>query len=377
MLPRIVTRVWTAGHRPQQARVVIARAQCWNHCPVHVRRLFAGKPAESKLALLRSQSQMLTAKIKDSGKKLKEDKGLFVMNLGAILSLTGFMMSDVLYLRLLSVCGSFCGMTYNLTRVPKQLNAVAWGSVFAFVNIVQIVRLLLERSEINFTEEEMGMYANHFADFGVASTDFYQLMQIGNWKHVKAGDKLVEAGQQLSKVIMVHSGAADVVSPDNPTKIKWTYNGGVAASCVIGGTALVDKNVTKRRKGYPHDIVATEDTSYVEWPLDKLAKHCEEHHQVHASIFSVLHKSLVQHLRKNRQAMFEDEHATNMEKYKLIVRMALTDGQVDEDERQMANDVRRKYRITDVEHKEILGEMGWTPSDYLRGCLVDLEEDLA
>lgn len=46
-------------------------------------------------------------------------------------------------------------MTYNLTRVPKQLNAVAWGSVFAFVNIVQIVRLLLERSEINFTEEEM------------------------------------------------------------------------------------------------------------------------------------------------------------------------------------------------------------------------------
>lgn len=60
-------------------------------------------------ALLRSQSQMLTAKIKDSGKKLKEDKGLFVMNLGAILSLTGFMMSDVLYLRLLSVCGSFCG----------------------------------------------------------------------------------------------------------------------------------------------------------------------------------------------------------------------------------------------------------------------------
>lgn len=44
------------------------------------------------------------------------------------------------------------------------------------------------------------MYANHFADFGVASTDFYQLMQIGNWKHVKAGDKLVEAGQQLSKV---------------------------------------------------------------------------------------------------------------------------------------------------------------------------------
>ena len=38
-------------------------------------------------------------------------QGQVVMNVGAILSLSGFMMTDVLYLRMLSVCGSCCGMT--------------------------------------------------------------------------------------------------------------------------------------------------------------------------------------------------------------------------------------------------------------------------
>ncbi len=44
------------------------------------------------------------------------DFGTVVMNVGAISGLVGFMMSDVLHLRLLSITGSLCGITYNITR---------------------------------------------------------------------------------------------------------------------------------------------------------------------------------------------------------------------------------------------------------------------
>ena len=56
------------------------------------------------------------------------------MNVGAVTSLTGFMMSDILYLRTLSVFGSLCGVTYNATRQPMQKNGMLWGFFFIAVN---------------------------------------------------------------------------------------------------------------------------------------------------------------------------------------------------------------------------------------------------
>ena len=46
-------------------------------------------------------------------------------------SLSGFMMSDILYLRCLSVFGSLCGGLYNITRSPRQMQAVYWSCLFA------------------------------------------------------------------------------------------------------------------------------------------------------------------------------------------------------------------------------------------------------
>ena len=101
-------------------------------------------------------------------KEAKTDPGKIIMNFGAIASLTGFMMTDVMYLRALSVLGSTCGITYNLTRKPKQINAVMWGLVFAGVNIYQLYQLYLERSEkITYTHDEMLLYTAHFKDWGV------------------------------------------------------------------------------------------------------------------------------------------------------------------------------------------------------------------
>ena len=90
--------------------------------------------------------------------KAKSDPGKLIMNVGAIASLSGFMMSDVMHLRALSILGSACGMCYNFTRKPRQINALLWGLVFASVNVYHLYWLYQERSDITLMFSADGIY---------------------------------------------------------------------------------------------------------------------------------------------------------------------------------------------------------------------------
>ena len=72
---------------------------------------------------------------------MKNDPPLLLMNLGAVLSLSGFMMSDILLLRLLSMSGSICGMIYNFV------------SAFALHTDHNIVTLLVNTADENTAAE--------------------------------------------------------------------------------------------------------------------------------------------------------------------------------------------------------------------------------
>ena len=139
------------------------------------------------------------------------DKGRIVMNLGAIASLTGFMMSDVLHLRMLSIFGSCCGITYNFTRHPRQLNGVAWGMFFVCTNLYMIQKLLAERAEIHFNQSELLLYTQYFKKFDVEPMEFYRLVKLGHWHDARHGDCIVRRGQVLPHVLMISKGNASVL----------------------------------------------------------------------------------------------------------------------------------------------------------------------
>ena len=112
--------------------------------------------------------------------RMKQDPPLVVMNLGAVLSLSGFMLTDIMALRLLSMSGSVCGMIYNWTRKPRQWEAVAWGLVFFTVNGINVGRLILERRETKFSQAE------HFFLIKFSQAEHFFLDQIFiDWLHIK------------------------------------------------------------------------------------------------------------------------------------------------------------------------------------------------
>ena len=111
--------------------------------------------------------------------KLNRDTlGKFLLNLGAVCSLTGFSMTDVLHLRSLSIFGSCCGIAYNFTRKPAQINACAWGGVFIAVNSVMIYKLVHDRSKekLKFSENDMSLYQAHFEEHGVTTAQFFTVL---------------------------------------------------------------------------------------------------------------------------------------------------------------------------------------------------------
>lgn len=189
--------------------------------------------------------------------------GGYFLNAGAILGLAGFMMTDVLLLRSLSICSSMCGIAFNVTRSPKQWNAVAWGVVFASTNTVMIIKLLRERAELKFTPDEIKLFHRHFEPFGVSLVTFNKLMRIAEWHDEPEDSCLVPSGEQLRKVLIVHTGSA--VARDASGKVKYTYEG-EGHGGVIGGTALADPQVQFKAGGYPHDIISKEPIKWVEWP---------------------------------------------------------------------------------------------------------------
>ena len=135
------------------------------------------------------------------------------MNLGAVSSLTGFMMTDVMHLRALSVFGSLCGITYNSTRAPPQWNGVAWGCVFISTNLYMMWQLHLERSEIKFSVDELKLYQTHFEQYGVTPVQFHRLMKLATWEKLEPRATLVQAGEKLNRVIYVQRGRAEVFEP--------------------------------------------------------------------------------------------------------------------------------------------------------------------
>ena len=101
-------------------------------------RLNAGRRRLLSSSAPPSRAAAAAAQLSRLARELRADPALVLMNCGAALSLSAFLMHDVLHLRALSMAGGACGITYNFTRAPRQTTAVAWGVIFFAVNAVQV-----------------------------------------------------------------------------------------------------------------------------------------------------------------------------------------------------------------------------------------------
>lgn len=56
------------------------------------------------------------------------------------------------YLRIMAMCGSFCGMLYHGLQPQPMWIPMAWGSLFVVTNAVMVYGIVQEQSEVSFQD---------------------------------------------------------------------------------------------------------------------------------------------------------------------------------------------------------------------------------
>ena len=79
------------------------------------------------------------------------------VHVSAMMGLSGYLSSNILHLRILSVFSSLFAMCFNLWN--RMFSPVGWNLTFMSINLGQIARLLLrDRDALTMTAEQQQLY---------------------------------------------------------------------------------------------------------------------------------------------------------------------------------------------------------------------------
>jgi hypothetical protein len=205
-----------------------------------------------------------------------------LIHLANVLLLLSFLVSDILWLRLLNVLAGVAFIVYFVTGSPPAWAPVAWNMLFLLINVVQMWRLLLERRPVRLRAEELALYQATFR--ALTPREFARLLTIGRWEEAPQGTELVAEGVRLDRVLVMHTGAGDVVL------------GGARVAQVRPGQLIGEMGFLTDAKTSAK-VVAAEPTRCLALPTDALRALFKKHPDLRASMQVVIGNDLVAKLR--------------------------------------------------------------------------------
>ena len=77
-----------------------------------------------------------------------------LIHIANILILLSFLVTEIMYLRLLSIFGGLAFIGYfSLNFDTVQWSGILWNTLFIMINLYQVVQLVIERRPINSMSE--------------------------------------------------------------------------------------------------------------------------------------------------------------------------------------------------------------------------------
>jgi hypothetical protein len=182
--------------------------------------------------------------------------GQLAGTLASILTMTAYLLKDILWLRLLTILSSFAGIAYAYFAPTTPLwQFIGWNLVFAVINVAQVAIIIKQRSGVRFTEEEKELHATLFKNF--APFEFMKLMRIGKWLEAKQGQILVTEEKPIDSIMLIYNGLVGVESKGKEVAKLKDGNFIGEVSFITGGAATAT-------------VKALLPTRYVAWPKEAI-----------------------------------------------------------------------------------------------------------
>jgi hypothetical protein len=210
--------------------------------------------------------------------------GQLAGHLASILTMVAYLLRDILWLRVLTILSCFAGIAFNYFVPATPLwTVIAWNTLFAIINIVQIAIIIKERTGIHFTEEEKELYETLFKNF--APFEFMKLMRIAEWHQVAPGQVVATEEQVLDDVMLIYNGrlAVEVKGKQVAELLDGNFIGEV--SFISGGAATAT-------------VRALEPTRYVSWSKKEIDKLLKRNPSMRSAMQTVLNTDLSKKLAR-------------------------------------------------------------------------------
>jgi Popeye-like protein len=198
------------------------------------------------------------------------------------LYLASYLVKDILWLRLLTVVAGVLLLPYYFMQPVPLWPAIAWSGVFLAVNIVQIKILLFERRPIRLAPDEQRLYELVLRN--LSPRQFARLLKAGHWEDVRAGERVIERGKPLDRLIVVYTGRLAV-------EVEGLQKAALKAGHFAGEMSFVTGEVPSA------DVFARESTRIFVWKSPELMRILEGQNELLLALHSAIGTDLVGKLR--------------------------------------------------------------------------------
>jgi CRP-like cAMP-binding protein len=175
-----------------------------------------------------------------------------------VLLLFAYSVKDVLWLRLFAVASSLLAIPYFLLQPTPQWVPVGWSVLFAGINLFQSWRLFVERRPVKLTAEEEEVRRLAFSD--LPPRKVLEILSIGSWNTVNAGERLIETGKPADAMSLVVRGKVQLARDGRPL-------GELTAGDIVGSALLLTGAVADV------DAVAVGQVRSVRWVTETLERY--------------------------------------------------------------------------------------------------------
>lgn len=134
---------------------------------------------------------------------------LFWISVANVLYLASYSVHDILWLRILSVAAMFLLIPYYLMQPIPLTTPILWNVLFIAINVYWILRLIIERRPVHFTQDEARLKELAFPS--LTQREARNLFALGAWDDLAPGTSVVQHDEGASRFSVIVSGVADVL----------------------------------------------------------------------------------------------------------------------------------------------------------------------
>lgn len=205
----------------------------------------------------------------------------FIANL---LFCLAYVVRDMAWLRAITILAASLTLPYFFAQSEPLYSAMGWQVAFIVINGVNLTVLLLERRPVQLTEAEQQLHITTFRT--LTPREMLRVLKPAHWHRVEAGEYLIQQGEHLHQLMLIHQGCAEVRRDGN-------FRANVGPGDFVGEMSFATGQMTSA------DVIATEPVDYLIWKRVDLQRLYQKHPNLKDAMQGLLGVDMAQKLSRH------------------------------------------------------------------------------